>query len=238
MSVHRFHRLILIGTKSDASSIGKHEPLTRTNFPDDVLGHCRVSSSELISFYANSVAHSLIGLRSHCHCGRPPLSTLHARLHGPLRPAPLAIRRPLLGPRLCTLRALHRTTDCLLRRLGSPKLRPSITRAQSDEHQLRPASSQPATRTCLGMAGGRNFAVNGRRRLLLNHERFMSRLPLRDQLGALRRRQVAVDQDFVEWAYPLTFKKLRLGWTFAARWAEHNRRTTKFPRTRNTRRRR
>jgi len=65
--VHRFHRLVLIGTKGNASPIGKHEPLTRANFPDDVLGHCRGSGSELIVFYANSIARSLMGLRSHVH---------------------------------------------------------------------------------------------------------------------------------------------------------------------------
>jgi hypothetical protein len=37
--VHGLLRLIFVGAKSNAFAIGKHEPLVKANFPDDVLGH-------------------------------------------------------------------------------------------------------------------------------------------------------------------------------------------------------
>lgn len=36
---HYFHRLIFVGAKSNASPIGKNEPLMKANLSDDVLGH-------------------------------------------------------------------------------------------------------------------------------------------------------------------------------------------------------
>jgi hypothetical protein len=39
MFAHCFHRLIFVGAKSNALPIGKHEPLMKANFPDDVFGH-------------------------------------------------------------------------------------------------------------------------------------------------------------------------------------------------------
>jgi hypothetical protein len=36
---HRFHGLGLVGAKSNALPIRKHEPLMMTNFRDDVFGH-------------------------------------------------------------------------------------------------------------------------------------------------------------------------------------------------------
>jgi hypothetical protein len=36
---HRFHCLVLVGAKSNALPIRKHEPLMMTNFRDDVFGH-------------------------------------------------------------------------------------------------------------------------------------------------------------------------------------------------------
>jgi hypothetical protein len=36
---HRFHCLVLVGAKSNALPIRKHEPLMTANFRDDVFGH-------------------------------------------------------------------------------------------------------------------------------------------------------------------------------------------------------
>jgi hypothetical protein len=36
---HCFHRLVLVGAKSNALPIRKHEPLMLANFRDDVFGH-------------------------------------------------------------------------------------------------------------------------------------------------------------------------------------------------------
>jgi hypothetical protein len=36
---HRFHCLVLVGAKSNALPIRKHEPLMPANFRDDVFGH-------------------------------------------------------------------------------------------------------------------------------------------------------------------------------------------------------
>ena len=36
---HRFHCLVLVGAKSNALPIRKHEPLMMANFRDDVFGH-------------------------------------------------------------------------------------------------------------------------------------------------------------------------------------------------------
>jgi hypothetical protein len=61
---HCFLRLIFVGTRSNASPIGKHEPMMKANFPDDVLGHfSSVPGSEQIPSYDSSVAGTLTPTR-------------------------------------------------------------------------------------------------------------------------------------------------------------------------------
>jgi hypothetical protein len=43
MLVHGSHRLIFVGARGNAFPIGKHEPMMKIDFPDDVLGHLRAS---------------------------------------------------------------------------------------------------------------------------------------------------------------------------------------------------
>jgi hypothetical protein len=36
---HHSHRFVFVGAKRNAFPIGENEPLVKTNFPDDILGH-------------------------------------------------------------------------------------------------------------------------------------------------------------------------------------------------------
>jgi hypothetical protein len=45
---HRFHCLVLVGAKSNALPIRKHEPLMMANFRDDVFGHSGPPASKYI----------------------------------------------------------------------------------------------------------------------------------------------------------------------------------------------
>jgi len=60
---HCFLRLTFVGTRSNAFPIGKHEPLVKANFPDDVLGHFERPGGELLLCYADSVAGPLTSIQ-------------------------------------------------------------------------------------------------------------------------------------------------------------------------------
>jgi hypothetical protein len=60
---HCFLGPIFVGAASNAFPIGKHQPLMKRNFPDDVLGHFERPGSESIVCYTDSVAGLLTPIR-------------------------------------------------------------------------------------------------------------------------------------------------------------------------------
>ena len=58
---HCFHCLVLVGAKSNALPIRKHEPLMMANFRDDVFGHSGLRRVDL--FWDSSFAALLTTIR-------------------------------------------------------------------------------------------------------------------------------------------------------------------------------